>query len=140
MGNSIAFLSLGTNLGNKVANILGAIKLIQGRIGNVISLSDFIITDPWGFESENRFMNAVISISTDFSPLELLKLTQQIERELGRTSKSVNGEYHDRVIDIDILLYDDIRINTPELTVPHPFMQQREFVMKPLRQCRERRC
>ncbi|MCQ2093451.1 MAG: 2-amino-4-hydroxy-6-hydroxymethyldihydropteridine diphosphokinase [Bacteroidaceae bacterium] len=140
MGKSIAFLSLGTNLGNKVANILGAIKLIQGRIGNVISLSDFIITDPWGFESENRFMNAVISISTDFSPLELLKLTQQIERELGRTSKSVNGEYHDRVIDIDILLYDDIRINTPELTVPHPFMQQREFVMKPLRQCRERCC
>lgn len=140
MGKSIAFLSLGTNLGNRVANILGAIKLIQGRIGNVISLSDFIITDPWGFESKNRFMNAVISISTDFSPLELLKLTQQIERELGRTSKSVNGEYHDRVIDIDILLYDDIRINTPELTVPHPFMQQREFVMKPLRQCRERCC
>ena len=140
MGKSIAFLSLGTNLGNKVANILGAIKLIQGRIGNVISLSDFIITDPWGFESENRFMNAVISISTDFSSLELLKLTQQIERELGRTSKSVNGEYHDRVIDIDILLYDDIRINTPELTIPHPLMQQREFVMKPLRQCRERCC
>ena len=138
MGKSIAYLSLGTNLGNKVANILGAVKMIQSRIGSVVSISDFIITEPWGFKSDNRFMNAVISISTDFSPLELLHLTQDIERELGRKRKSLNGEYHDRIIDIDILLYDDIQINIPELTIPHPLMLQREFVMKPLRQCRER--
>lgn len=138
MGKSIAYLSLGTNLGNKVANLLGAVKMIQSRIGSVVSISDFIITEPWGFKSDNRFMNAVISISTDFSPLELLHLTQDIERELGRKRKSLNGEYHDRIIDIDILLYDDIQINIPELTIPHPLMLQREFVMKPLRQCRER--
>ena len=138
MGKSIAYLSLGTNLGNKVANLLGAVKMIQSRIGSVVSISDFIITEPWGFKSDNRFMNAVISISTDFSPLELLHLTQDIERELGRKRKSLNGEYHDRIIDIDILFYDDIQINIPELTIPHPLMLQREFVMKPLRQCRER--
>jgi 2-amino-4-hydroxy-6-hydroxymethyldihydropteridine diphosphokinase len=73
-------------------------------------------------------------METTLEPLEVLAETQKIEREMGRTIKSVNGEYHDRIIDIDILLYDDLHINTPQLTIPHPLMEERDFVMIPLRE------
>ena len=71
-------------------------------------------------------------VDSALSTVQLLEATQNIEREMGRTTKSEAGVYHDRVIDIDILLYDDLHISTPELTVPHPLMHEREFVMKPL--------
>lgn len=128
------YLSLGTNLGDKARNIRQAIDLLGERVGEVLRESSFIETEPWGFESENTFLNAAVCVSTGMSPHDLLHETQAIERELGRTLKSRNGIYHDRVIDIDILLYDDEHINTPELTVPHPLMTQREFVMKPLKE------
>lgn len=128
------YLSLGTNLGDKARNIRQAIDLLGERVGEVLRESSFIETEPWGFESENTFLNAAVCVSMGMSPHELLHETQAIERELGRTLKSRNGIYHDRVIDIDILLYDDEHINTPELTVPHPLMTQREFVMKPLKE------
>ena len=81
---------------------------------------------------DNHFVNAVVACETSLSPLRLLKETQAIEREMGRTQKSVNGVYHDRIIDIDILLYDDLRIDYPNLKIPHPLMHQRDFVMIPL--------
>lgn len=128
------FLSLGTNLGDKEQNLKSAIHEISMRIGAVIAQSAFIETEPWGFESTNSFLNAAVKVETELEPLELLRLTQQIERELGRTTKSVNRVYHDRLIDIDILLYDDLRISTPELTIPHPLMYKRDFVLIPLKQ------
>ena len=128
------YLSLGTNLGNRHENLSRAQALIGREVGTVVSASDIIETEPWGFESSNRFLNMAVKVETTLQPLEVLHTTQEIERKLGRTQKSVNREYHDRMIDIDILLYDDLVMNTPELTIPHPLMYQREFVMKPLSQ------
>ena len=126
------YLGLGTNLGDKEANLKAAVKEIRKRVGEVTSLSAFHASEPWGFKSENLFLNAVCSVSTNLSPIDVLHTTQEIERELGRLKKSVNGLYSDRLIDIDILLYDTLHITTPELTIPHPLMWERDFVMIPL--------
>ena len=126
------YLGLGTNLGDKEANLRTAIYKLQERIGKQVSLSSFYETAPWGFESDHSFLNAAIGLETNLSPIEILHITQEIEKELGRTKKSVNGSYSDRLIDIDILLYDTLVLQTPELTIPHPLMTERDFVMKPL--------
>ena len=128
---AITYLGLGTNIGNKRRNLITAAALLAERVGDVLALSGFYETEPWGFESNNRFLNAAVKLNTDYSPQELLVITQQIEKELGRTEKS-NGTYHDRLIDIDILLYDDEVLQTPELVLPHPLMHERKFVMEPL--------
>ena len=126
------YLGLGTNLGDKEANLRTAIYKLQERIGKQVSLSSFYETAPWGFESDHSFLNAAIGLETSLSPIEILHITQEIEKELGRTKKSVNGSYSDRLIDIDILLYDNLVLQTLELTIPHPLMTERDFVMKPL--------
>ena len=128
---AIAYLGLGTNVGNKRRNMITAAALLAERVGDILALSGFYETEPWGFESENFFLNAAVKLKTSFSPLEVLQITQQIEKELGRTEKS-NGVYHDRIIDIDILLYEDEVLQIPELTLPHPLMHERNFVMDPL--------
>ena len=126
---AIAYLGLGTNIGNKRRNMITAAALLAERVGDILALSGFYETEPWGFESENFFLNA--AVKTSFSPLELLRITQRIEKELGRAEKS-SGVYHDRIIDIDILLYEDEVLQIPELTLPHPLMHERKFVMEPL--------
>lgn len=128
---AIVYMSLGTNIGHKRRNMITAAALLAERVGDVLALSDFHETAPWGFASENIFLNAAVKLETALSPLELLYATQQIEVELGRTDKS-NGTYHDRIIDIDILMYDELVLKTPELTLPHPLMHERKFVMDPL--------
>ena len=134
MDKHAVFLGLGTNLGEKETNILNALEEIKRRIGEITSLSSFYASEPVGFESENLFLNAVCCVQTQLSPYEVLSATQDIERNLGRTQKSINREYHDRTMDIDILLYDNLCINTPELTIPHPLMKDRDFVMTPLKE------
>lgn len=126
------YLGLGTNLGDKEKNLRDAIQKIEERVGNVNSLSAFYATAPWGFQSENPFLNAAACVETTLSPRELLAVTQQIEREIGRTAKSVNHTYADRLIDIDLLMYDEQIINDPDLVLPHPLMHERRFVMEPL--------
>lgn len=128
----IAYLGLGSNLGDRRRVMSETIERINELIGDVLSRSAFYETEPWGFVSDNTFLNAAVCVRTALSPFQLLEATQDIERVMGRTTKSEAGVYHDRVIDIDILLYDDLNISTPELTVPHPLMHEREFVMKPL--------
>lgn len=128
------YLSLGSNLGDRKATMRRAIGLLNERAGSIDRQSSFIETEPWGFESTNKFLNMCVRLLTTLSPEQLLMATKQIERELGRTQKSVNGQYHDRPIDIDILMYDDVHIDSNDLTLPHPHMQEREFVMKPLRE------
>ena len=128
------YLSLGTNLGDKEAKLKAAIEEIKKRVGEVTSLSAFHASEPWGFQSENSFLNAVCCVHTEFNPMEVLHTTQEIERLLGRLKKTVGGIYSDRMIDIDILLYDDLHIQTPELIIPHPLMWERDFVMIPLRE------
>ena len=143
---SKVYLGLGSNLGDREENMRKAIQLIGERVGKVTKQSSFIETDPWGYESANRFLNAVILCETIKKPREVLLLTQQIERDLGRKTKrhfkkndvgstSVETEsYSDRPIDIDILLYDDLTIDEPDLQIPHPLMQERDFVMIPLKE------
>lgn len=126
------YLSLGTNLGNRRSNLDTALTLIGQRIGTVQSKSSIIETEPWGFQSPNSFLNMAVKVETELEPEDVLKTAQEIEREMGRTEKTGNDGYHDRIIDIDILIYDNIVIDTPELTIPHPLMYQRPFVMKPL--------
>lgn len=128
----IVYLSLGTNLGDKRKNIAEAIKNIGELVGDVVRQSALYETEPWGFRSDNRFVNAAVCVDTQLSPRRLLEVTQRIEREMGRTLKSDGGEYHDRIIDIDILLYGDLHIDEPDLKIPHPLMHERDFVMTPL--------
>lgn len=130
----IAYLSLGSNLGDRHATMQSAILLLDKQAGTVDRVSSAIETEPWGFESANKFLNMCVRIITTLSPEQLLVTTKDIELQLGRTTKSVNGQYHDRPIDIDILTYDDLHINTPSLTLPHPHMHERDFVMIPLRE------
>lgn len=129
------YLGLGTNLGDREANIRQAIQLIGERVGAVVRQSSLIETEPWGFESPNKFLNAVILCKTEQTPRQVLRLTQQIERDMGRRKKT-GRQYKDRPIDIDILLYDDITINEPDLKIPHPLMHERDFVMIPLNEIR----
>jgi len=145
------YLGLGSNLGDKEANLRKAVTLIGERIGEVVRQSTFIETEPWGFESENSFLNGVILVETTLTPRQLLKATQMIERTLGKTKvhatkrsqlstlRSPLSTYNDRPIDIDILLYDDITIDEPDLQIPHPLMEQRDFVMIPLNEIRKPR-
>ena len=126
------YLGLGSNLGNREENLRGALFEIATSVGVVEAVSSFIVTEPWGFESTHTFVNAVCRVQTHLSPMEVLDATQAIERNLGRTQKSVDGIYSDRLIDIDILLYDDWKVDTPRLVIPHPLMAQRDFVKIPL--------
>ncbi|MCR5511995.1 MAG: 2-amino-4-hydroxy-6-hydroxymethyldihydropteridine diphosphokinase [Prevotella sp.] len=131
------FIGLGSNLGDKVWNLQETIRLISERVGAVVRQSSFLETEPWGFESENTFVNAVVCCETEKTPREVLVLTQQIERDMGRTRKSSSGGYSDRPIDIDILLYDNLTVDEPDLKIPHPLMHQRDFVMIPLEEIRK---
>ena len=136
------YLGLGSNLGDREEHIRKAITLIGERIGLVIRQSSLIETEPWGFESENRFLNGVILVETSLTPRQLLKTTQKIERILGKTKthatrRSQLSTFKDRPIDIDILLYDDLTVDEPDLKIPHPLMQQRDFVMIPLNEIRQ---
>ena len=135
------YLGLGSNMGDKEQQLLTAIRLIEERVGAVVCQSSFIETEPWGFQSDNRFLNAVVSCLTEQTPREVLLTTQQIERDMGRRKNvncnGVNRQYVDRPIDIDILLYDDLHVVEPDLKIPHPLMHERDFVMIPLNEIKD---
>ncbi|MCQ2329488.1 MAG: 2-amino-4-hydroxy-6-hydroxymethyldihydropteridine diphosphokinase [Paludibacteraceae bacterium] len=127
----MVILGLGTNLGNREANLRNAIEFLK-NIGTIIRQSSIIETEAVGFASDNKFLNMAIAIDTKLSPIELLDATQEIEKKMGRKQKSVNGVYHDRLIDIDIIDYNGIILNTERLTLPHPKANERDFVKIPL--------
>ncbi len=128
------YLGLGSNLGNREGNIDEAVRLIGEEVGVVERRSSNIETEPWGFSSPNRFVNAAVKCLTPLSPHELLSATQAIERSMGRTEKSEDGQYHDRTIDIDILMYDNLTVDEADLKIPHPLIGERDFVLKPLKE------
>ena len=128
-----AFLGLGSNLGNRNENLNQALIYIQERIGTIISSSSIYETTPCGFSSDNLFLNMVIKVSTSLLPDGLLLVSKTIERLMGRSYKSSdNSSYEDRVIDLDILFYDSVEMSTPELTIPHPLLHTRLFVLEPM--------
>jgi 2-amino-4-hydroxy-6-hydroxymethyldihydropteridine diphosphokinase len=131
----IVYLSLGSNLGNRELHLNKAKDAIRENVGKIISQSSIHETEAVGFKG-NSFYNQVIKVETTLSPENLLQKTLEIEKKTGRLEKTVikNGMpvYSNRIMDIDILLYDDLQIDTKTLTIPHPRMHEREFVMKPL--------
>ena len=128
----IVYLGLGSNIGARHAMIEKAIELIAEQVGDIVLQSALYETEPWGFSSEHLFINGAVACQTTLTPLEVLQKTQAIEKQLGRTHKTKNGEYEDRVIDIDILLYDDLHLNHSQLVIPHPHIAKRPFVYQPL--------
>ena len=126
------YLSLGTNLGDRRSNLETALTLIGQRIGTVEDVSDVVETEPWGFDSPNSFLNLTAKVITELKPLDVLKTIKKIEKGMGRTSKTGTEGYQDRIIDIDLLLYDELVMESPELTIPHRLMHKRRFVLEPL--------
>lgn len=127
-----AVLLTGGNLGDIDKSMVQARELIARRAGEIVAESKIYTSEAWGFESDNLFKNQVIIIDTPLSPLELLDTTQQIESELGRVRPVNKNGYTSRTMDIDILYIDNAVIRSRRLTIPHPLIQFREFVLNPL--------
>tara|TARA_B110000211_G_C14063119_1_gene546524 strand:+ start:290 stop:775 length:486 start_codon:yes stop_codon:yes gene_type:complete len=125
------YLGLGTNQGDKLKNLKNAVNALAASCGNVICKSSVYESPPWGFIAEEVFYNSVVLIKTKLLPDELLSACQQIEIELGRKKKKELG-YESRLLDIDILLYDDIVFESEYLKIPHPLINDRMFVLQPL--------
>lgn len=129
---SVVYLSLGSNMGERESILELSIKEIGKRIGTITKVSSKYETEPWGFVSANKFINMAVEVTTELSPQEVSDRVHQIEDDLGRTRNSNATGYEDRVIDIDILMIDDIVSDNSVLTLPHPKMHLREFVIFPL--------
>ena len=127
----IAYLGIGSNLGDRQNNIQKALDLLEENGVHILKQSSVIETEPVGGPAQGKFLNAVIKVETQFLPQKLLTELKDIEKKLGRIKTVENGP---RPIDIDILIYDNIKLTTPELIIPHPRMFEREFVMTPLRE------
>jgi 2-amino-4-hydroxy-6-hydroxymethyldihydropteridine diphosphokinase len=123
------YIGLGSNIGNRQQHIKNAIHELKAKGISIIAQSSLIETDPQGGPLQGKYLNGVIAIETNLSPDELLHLTQSIEQKLGRRHRERNGP---RTIDLDILLYDQVTLTNSHLTVPHPRMKERDFVLKPL--------
>lgn len=132
----LIYFGIGTNLGNREENLRTAVQFLHERVGECLACSSIYRSAPQGFVSENEFANIVAVCETNYSPEETLVITQQIECDMGRKQKSMDGVYHDRIIDIDLLLVQNAEVfvvlKTDTLTIPHPRMQERDFVQIPL--------
>jgi 2-amino-4-hydroxy-6-hydroxymethyldihydropteridine diphosphokinase len=128
---SLAYLCMGSNLGDREEYFLRAMKKIEILIGPILARSAFYETNAWGYESENKFLNACIIVRTALKPRDCLLSLKDIESSLGRLKNTKKG-YSDRVIDIDILFYDSLIVNDNELVIPHPRLHERFFVLNPL--------
>lgn len=125
------FLGIGGNIGNKQKNFAEVYTIIEKQIGTIIKKSAVYETPPWGFKTDNAFWNSVIEVETPLSPEKLLDKIHTIEKQLGRQRNQQKG-YSSRSMDIDILYFDDLYIETPNLIIPHPRIQLRKFVLVPL--------
>lgn len=129
---SICYLGLGSNIGDGISNIENAIQLLKENNIHTIQISSFYESEPWGYESSNSFINCCVSISTKLTPNELLISLKKIEIQLGRKNKTKSCTYSDRIIDLDIIFYSNLIVNTDSLTLPHPHFQERNFVLIPM--------
>ena len=132
MEKKTIYLGLGSNAGNREENIKRAIEHLSLALSSPTALSTIIESEPWGYDSQNSYLNCVVAFETTLAPLQLLDTTEAIERTLGRTQKSINGVYSDRTMDIDILFYGNDIVTHPRLPVPHPLLHERLFVLAPL--------
>ena len=126
---SIAYISIGSNLGDREENCRQAINLIEKNGIVVKKQSRMYETEPWGIKDQPKFINMAIEAETDKKPEEIIRVLKKIEKEIGRTETTKWGP---RVIDLDILFYDDLILKISGLEIPHPLLHEREFVLKPL--------
>lgn len=126
------FLSLGSNLGNRMDNIESARRILLQSVGQLVVSSPVYESEPWGFKSDHWFLNQVVKMKTMLQPFPLMEKMLEIEEQIGRERKEEG--YTDRLIDLDILFYDDFVINGKVLTLPHPGVADRMFILKPLRE------
>jgi deoxyguanosine kinase len=126
------FLSLGSNLGDRTANIKKAYSEIEKNVGNILAESSFFENEAEGFEADTKFINSCIQVQTKLTAKEVLKNIKEIEKSLGRIKDSSFAGYQSRLIDIDIIFYRDEIVNTPKLQIPHPNFRTRKFVLFPL--------
>jgi 2-amino-4-hydroxy-6-hydroxymethyldihydropteridine diphosphokinase len=126
--SGVIYLSLGSNLGDRQANLEAAIRELEPQV-HALAASAIYETPPWGYLDQPKFLNMALEAQTDLAPLDLLKFLKKLETQLGRRP----GEhYGPRVIDIDILLYDSLILSQPGLEIPHPHLAERAFVLVPL--------
>jgi 2-amino-4-hydroxy-6-hydroxymethyldihydropteridine diphosphokinase len=125
-----AYIGIGSNLGNREGNLSIAVTRIGETAGNILSASSVYETEPWGFRSDNKFLNMVLTIDSDLVPRALLQTLLKIEESMGRLRKS--ADYSSRIIDLDILFYDALIIKEDKLIIPHPHIQDRKFVLVPM--------
>ncbi|MDR1885020.1 MAG: 2-amino-4-hydroxy-6-hydroxymethyldihydropteridine diphosphokinase [Synergistaceae bacterium] len=126
---SRAALGLGSNKGDRLANVRRAVAMTRERIGAVTAVSDVFETPPWGVAVQPRFLNACLVVETELPPHGLLSGLKEIENDMGRLKR---GKWGPREIDLDILLYDDVQMSDSDLVIPHPYMHERAFVLLPL--------
>lgn len=124
------YFSLGSNQGDRLLSLVEASQLIGKLIGRVLRFSPVVESEPWGFSAETTFYNQVLDVETDLTPQQVLASILEIEKKMGRMR--VGKEYSSRVIDIDILFYDERIVQDDNLTIPHPLLHKRRFVLQPL--------
>lgn len=141
------YINIGSNLGNRLMNLSKAVAAIEKEFG-WFELSHHIESEPWGYDSPNKFLNIGMLFISDREPLDVLHTLQQIEKSLssqiasnlklpssqGLSHRNADGTYADRVLDIDIMAVDDLRMETPELTLPHPHLSDRPFFLDTYRE------
>ena len=129
------YINIGTNLGDRRANIAAAVSALEHLTGAKALCSDAVTSPPWGYQSANEFLNMAVAIDSDIAPAHMLALLKRIEDEVGTSvHRNAQGEYCDRIIDLDIMAIDQLTINTPLLTVPHPHLAERRFFIEPFMQ------
>lgn len=127
----VYYINIGSNLGNRLMNLTRAVSTIEKRFG-WFELSHHIESEPWGFNSKNKFLNVGMAFISDLQPLEVLHILREVEASINPSShRNADGSYKDRVIDIDIMAVDGVEMSTPELTLPHPHLEERPFFLEP---------
>ncbi|MDO4336210.1 MAG: 2-amino-4-hydroxy-6-hydroxymethyldihydropteridine diphosphokinase [Bacteroidales bacterium] len=129
---AFVIVNIGSNLGDRRLNLSRAMRAIAGRFGD-FELSHAVESEPWGFDSTNTFVNIGMAFHSDLPPLDILHALRQIERSISAEAhRDADGGYRDRVIDIDIVAIDRLTVDTPELKLPHPHLEERRFFLEPL--------
>lgn len=127
----VYYINIGSNLGNRLMNLTRAVSAIEKRFG-WFELSHHVESEPWGFNSKNKFLNVGMAFISDLQPLEVLHILQEVEASINPSShRNADGSYKDRVIDIDIMAVDGVEMSTPELTLPHLHLEERPFFLEP---------
>ncbi len=124
------YFSSGSNQGDRLNSLVQAARLIDKQVGKIIEYSPVVESEPWGFNAETSFYNQALMVETEYSPQQVLNKVLKIEQELGRIRSG--KEYSSRIIDVDILFYDEKQLAEHNLVIPHPFLHERKFVLEPL--------